>query len=216
VPKPFHSGDVAFELCYLHDMPAVLRALAGAENSIEKCGSSSTRPKHPEGSFKVVNALAMASKVTIPIPRSPSASGCPWTFDTCEVIEDRWANLMRQDPMVAVEAQADSLRSASPADPLRLVTLTPLRSAVKSRPKTRDSLIKRINSLMGRFNSLLGRNKFPVSMRRELGCKSLNLFLDSKTKSHSGAQTNKIPCIFPASREFGSRDEFARDCPLQR
>jgi hypothetical protein len=24
VPKPFHSGDVAFELCYLHDMPAVL------------------------------------------------------------------------------------------------------------------------------------------------------------------------------------------------
>jgi hypothetical protein len=34
---------------------------------------------------------------------------------------------------------------------------------------------------MGRFNSLLGRNKFPVPMRRELGCKSLNLFLDSKT-----------------------------------
>jgi len=61
VPKPFHSGDVAFEHCYLPDMPAVLRALAGAENSIEKCGSSSTRPKHPEGSFKVVNALAMAA-----------------------------------------------------------------------------------------------------------------------------------------------------------
>ena len=33
MPKPFHSGDVAFELCYLHDMPAVLRALAGGENS---------------------------------------------------------------------------------------------------------------------------------------------------------------------------------------
>jgi hypothetical protein len=32
--------------------------------------------KHPEGSFKVVNTLAMA-QVTIPIPRSPSASGCP-------------------------------------------------------------------------------------------------------------------------------------------
>src|SRR3979411_2410864 len=31
-----HSGDMGFELCYLHDMPAVLRALAGAGNSIER------------------------------------------------------------------------------------------------------------------------------------------------------------------------------------
>ena len=29
-----HSGDMGFELCYLLDMPAVLRALAGTENSI--------------------------------------------------------------------------------------------------------------------------------------------------------------------------------------
>src|SRR6267378_62578 len=26
----------------------------------------------------------------------------------------------------------------------------------------------------------------------------------------------ELPCIFPASREFGFRDEFAPDCPLQR
>src|SRR5439155_26424268 len=26
----------------------------------------------------------------------------------------------------------------------------------------------------------------------------------------------RIPCIFPASREFGFRDEFAQDCLLQR
>ena len=32
-----------------------------ARTPIEKCGSSSTRPKHPEGSFKLVNALAMAA-----------------------------------------------------------------------------------------------------------------------------------------------------------
>ena len=31
-----HSGDMGLELCYLRDMPAVLRALASAENSIEK------------------------------------------------------------------------------------------------------------------------------------------------------------------------------------
>src|SRR6266446_3825552 len=30
------------------------------------------------------------------------------------------------------------------------------------------------------------------------------------------AKIDEIPCIFPASREFGFRDEFAPDCPLQR
>jgi hypothetical protein len=34
----------------------------------------------------------------------------PVTFDTCEVIEERWANWLRQDPVVAVETQADNLR----------------------------------------------------------------------------------------------------------
>ncbi len=31
-----HSGDMGFELCYLPDMPATLRALAGVDNSIER------------------------------------------------------------------------------------------------------------------------------------------------------------------------------------
>ena len=31
-----HSGDMGFEMCYLPDMPATLRALAGTENSIER------------------------------------------------------------------------------------------------------------------------------------------------------------------------------------
>src|SRR5207237_6762857 len=34
----------------------------------------------------------------------------PVTFDICEVIEDRWGKWLRQDPVVAVETQADNLR----------------------------------------------------------------------------------------------------------
>jgi hypothetical protein len=30
------------------------------------------------------------------------------------------------------------------------------------------------------------------------------------------SRIDEIPCIFPANREFRDRDEFARDCPLQR
>jgi hypothetical protein len=32
------------------------------------------------------------------------------TFDTCEVIEERWANWMRHDPVVVVETQREHLR----------------------------------------------------------------------------------------------------------
>jgi hypothetical protein len=34
----------------------------------------------------------------------------PVTFDTCEIIEERWANWLGQDPVVAVETQAGNLR----------------------------------------------------------------------------------------------------------
>ena len=37
--------------------------------------------------------------------RNSSAFGCPFTFETCEVIEERWANWMRHDPVVAVETR---------------------------------------------------------------------------------------------------------------
>ena len=34
----------------------------------------------------------------------------PVTFDNGEVIEERWANWLRHDPVVAVETQADNLQ----------------------------------------------------------------------------------------------------------
>ena len=33
----------------------------------------------------------------------------PVTLDTCEVIEERWSNWLRQDPVVAVDTHADNL-----------------------------------------------------------------------------------------------------------
>ena len=105
-----HSGDMGFELCYLPDMPAVLRALAGNDNSIERWWQRlETAQKHPEGSFKVFNALAMAASYD-PDPTQFLGIRLPVTLDTCEMIEERWANWLRHDPVVAVETQADNLR----------------------------------------------------------------------------------------------------------
>jgi hypothetical protein len=101
---------MGFEVCYLPDMPAVLRALAGTENSIERWWQQlEAARKHSDGSGKVFNALAMAASYD-PDPTQFLGMRLPVTFDTCEVIEERWANWLRQDPAVAVETQADNLR----------------------------------------------------------------------------------------------------------
>jgi S-formylglutathione hydrolase FrmB len=105
-----HSGDMGFEMCYLPDMPAVLRALAGAENSIERWWQQlEAARKHSEGSGKVINALAMAASYD-PDPAQFLGIRLPVTLDTCEIIEERWVNWSRQDPVVAVETKADNLR----------------------------------------------------------------------------------------------------------
>jgi enterochelin esterase-like enzyme len=105
-----HSGDMGFELCYLPDMPAVLRSLAGVENSIERWWTAfESAKKQPDNSFKVMNILAMAASYD-PDPTQFLGIRLPVTFDTCEIIEDRWANWLRHDPAVAVDTQADNLR----------------------------------------------------------------------------------------------------------
>jgi S-formylglutathione hydrolase FrmB len=101
---------MGFEVCYLPDMPAVLRTLSGTENSIERWWQQLEAARKPsDGSGKVINALAMAASYD-PDPTQFLGMRLPVTFDTCEVIEERWANWLSQDPAVAVETQADNLR----------------------------------------------------------------------------------------------------------
>jgi S-formylglutathione hydrolase FrmB len=105
-----HSGDMGFELCYLPDMPAALRALAGVGNSIERWWQQlEAAQKHPEGAFRVFNVLAMAASYD-PDPAQFLGLRLPVTFDTCEIIKERWANWLRHDPVVAIETHADNLR----------------------------------------------------------------------------------------------------------
>ena len=65
--------------------------------------------KAPRSSFKVVNALAMAASYDSDRTQFLGIR-LPVTFDTCEIIGERWANWLRQDPIVAIESQADNLR----------------------------------------------------------------------------------------------------------
>lgn len=105
-----HSGDMGFELCYLPDMPATLRALA-PDNSIEAWWRKlEGAKKRPDGVFSAMNILAMAASYD-PDPSAFLGMRLPVTFDTCEVIQDRWVNWLRHDPVVAVESLGSNLRA---------------------------------------------------------------------------------------------------------
>jgi S-formylglutathione hydrolase FrmB len=105
-----HSGDMAFTLCYLPDMPDVLRALAKAEGSIEAWWTRfEAAPKPSDGAMKVVNILAMAASYD-PDPGQFLGIRLPVTLDTCEIIAERWANWLAHDPVVKLERQAEGLR----------------------------------------------------------------------------------------------------------
>jgi S-formylglutathione hydrolase FrmB len=110
-----HSGDMAFEVCYLPDMPDVLRALArnqsgGGDGTIEAWWTKfEASPKPSDGAMKVVNILAMAAHYD-PDPTQFLGLRLPVSADTCAVIPERWANWLAHDPVVKLERQADALR----------------------------------------------------------------------------------------------------------
>jgi S-formylglutathione hydrolase FrmB len=105
-----HSGDMAFEWCYLPDMPIALQGLAKAGNSIERWWSElEAAPKQPEDASAVFNVLAMAASYD-PDPSQFLGVRLPVTLDTCELIEARWSNWLRHDPLLMLESKADNLR----------------------------------------------------------------------------------------------------------
>jgi S-formylglutathione hydrolase FrmB len=105
-----HSGDMAFEICYLPDMPAVLRSLARVDNSIERWWTEfETSRKQPDNSFKVMYALAMAASYD-PDPTQFLGIRLPADPETAELMPERWANWLAHDPAVLVESTAANLK----------------------------------------------------------------------------------------------------------
>jgi len=105
-----HSGDMAFELCYLPDMPLLLQGLAKADHSIERWWTEfEAARKHADEAAIVFNLLAMAASYD-PDPSQFLGIRLPVTVDTCELIAERWANWLKHDPLAILESNADNLR----------------------------------------------------------------------------------------------------------
>ena len=95
-----HSGDMAFELCYLPEFPRLLRAIAKAGGSIEKWISDlHAAPKIKDGELHDLMTLAMCATYD-PDPAAPYGIRLPVDSQTCELIPERWAKWLAWDPIV--------------------------------------------------------------------------------------------------------------------
>lgn len=104
-----HSGDMGFELCYLRDMPALLRALA-KKGSIEKFITDfEAGPKWKGGDIHLLMSLAMCATYD-PDPSAFCGIRLPVDAETCELIEERWQNWRLWDPVNMADDKTDNLK----------------------------------------------------------------------------------------------------------
>jgi len=79
--------------------PAPAQAVGGSSNKVILPGTTSPWLRCQPASSRIFLLDEMLPAIRLPV-----------TSDTCEVIEERWANWLRHDPVVAIETQANNLR----------------------------------------------------------------------------------------------------------
>jgi enterochelin esterase-like enzyme len=105
-----HSGDMAFELIYLHDMPSTLNVLARHGRSVEAFIRHFEAQKKPsDKETHALMILAMAATYD-PDPRQFLSIRLPVDLETCELIPERWALWTRWDPLVLAETRTAELK----------------------------------------------------------------------------------------------------------
>lgn len=100
-----HSGDMGFEHVYLRDLPRALDELARHDRDVTRfLEHLRTARKISSGEFYAMMSLAMAATYD-PDPGSPRGIRLPVDPYTCELIEQRWSNWLRHDPLRIVEQE---------------------------------------------------------------------------------------------------------------
>ncbi len=106
-----HSGDSAFEYCYLPDFPAVVRAF-DKYGSIQKWWAAFQRaPKKGYDWLKVLNVIAMAAAYS-PNPKRPLRVDLPFDVKTGELIPAVWKRWLAWDPVRMVSGSARYRKAA--------------------------------------------------------------------------------------------------------
>ena len=110
-----HSGDMAFDLCYLADFPGLLRNLSVYDGNIRAFVEKVRKNKKVLGNdFHNLMILAMAASYD-PDRDAPFGIRLPVSPDTCELIQERWDNWLAWDPVMMVETDSGQTNLAQMA-----------------------------------------------------------------------------------------------------
>jgi enterochelin esterase-like enzyme len=105
-----HSGDMGFELCYLPDMPGVLRALDRYGGSVAAFMAAFEGAAKVDGQqTHVLMSLCMAASYD-PDPASPFGVRLPVDPYDARLLPDRWEAWMAHDPLRMAEQHGENLR----------------------------------------------------------------------------------------------------------
>ena len=104
-----HSGDAAFEYCYLPDFPKALEAFR--DNSPRKWLKEFwNKPnRHRKADEVALNVLAMAAHYS-PNPDSELGVDLPFNADTGELLDDVWKRWLAWDPTKIIGKYSENLR----------------------------------------------------------------------------------------------------------
>ncbi|MEM3670285.1 MAG: alpha/beta hydrolase-fold protein [Thermoprotei archaeon] len=105
-----HSGDSAFEYCYLPDFPKALDAFREAGGTAKWLEHFWSKPnRHSPEDMAPLNTLAMAAHYS-PNPEEELGVELPFDLDSGEFRYDVWNRWLEWDPTRMVEKYADNLR----------------------------------------------------------------------------------------------------------
>ena len=93
-----HSGDMGFAMCYLTAMPQLLDVIAEHGGIAELLAHYEAKPKLSGEDLHRLMDMAMAATYD-PDPTAPKGIRLPLDLHTGELIEERWANWLRHDPV---------------------------------------------------------------------------------------------------------------------
>lgn len=105
-----HSGDMAFEYCYLPDFPEAMM-------EIERCGGISgfmkdfyAQPKKKPSGFPALNTIAMASCYSPNLKTKPHLFDLPFDLKSCDLRQEVWERWLEWDPVQMIPRHERALR----------------------------------------------------------------------------------------------------------
>ena len=105
-----HSGDSAFEYCFLVDVPRIVQTLEKYDYKIEEFVRQIPDIQPKDDAFNIVLNMVGMSACYAPNPGAPAGFDLPFDPYTGQLRPDIWEKFRANDPVNMVERYADALR----------------------------------------------------------------------------------------------------------